>query len=97
MDLIHDRTQDIALVLLDLTLPGKSSEEVCAELQRERPETKVILTSAFSRASVSGFLKVFEHQMFIRKPYQLGQLVTVVRQAMPPEENLAAAAFGAGK
>ena len=97
VDLIHDRTQDIALVLLDLTLPGKSSEEVCTELQRVRPEAKVILTSAFSRASVSGFLKVFEHQMFIRKPYQLGQLVTVVRQALPLQENLTAAAFGTGK
>jgi two-component system, cell cycle sensor histidine kinase and response regulator CckA len=97
VDLIHDRTQDIALVLLDLTLPGKSSEEVCAELQRVRPEAKVILTSAFSRASVSGFLKVFEHQMFIRKPYQLGQLVTVVQQAFPLEEKLTAAAFGTGK
>jgi CheY-like chemotaxis protein len=87
VDLIHDWKQDIAVVLLDLTLPGKSSQEVFAELQRVRPEVKVILTSAYSWASVSGPLKFVEHQMFIRKPYQLSQLVTVVRQALPTEED----------
>jgi PleD family two-component response regulator len=46
VNLIRARDEEIAVVLLDLTLPGKSSLEVFEELQRTRPGVKVILTSA---------------------------------------------------
>jgi PAS domain S-box-containing protein len=82
-DLIRDGDEDIAVVLLDLTLPGKSSPEVFAELQRSRPDAKVILTSAYGRESVAGPLKGLDRQNFIRKPYQFSDLVTVVQQALP--------------
>jgi PAS domain S-box-containing protein len=86
VDLIRDSNQEIAVVLLDLTLPGKSSPEVFAELQRARPGAKVILTSAYGREIVSGPLKALERQSFIRKPYQFSELVTVVREALPHQE-----------
>jgi PAS domain S-box-containing protein len=86
VDLIHDQDENIAVVLLDLTLPGRSSPEVFAELQRRRPEAKVILTSAYGRESVAGPLKAMERQSFIRKPYHFSDLVTVVRQALPHED-----------
>ncbi|PWT92945.1 MAG: hypothetical protein C5B56_01555 [Proteobacteria bacterium] len=85
VDLIRDRGEEIAVVLLDLTLPGKSSPEVFAELQRVRPDAKVILTSAYGREIVAGPLKALERQSFIRKPYQFSELVTVVREALPHE------------
>jgi PAS domain S-box-containing protein len=87
VELIRDRGQDIAVVLLDITLPGKSSPEVFAELRRTRPRTKVILTSAYGRESVAGPLKAFEPENFIRKPYQFSELVTVVRDALPHEST----------
>jgi PAS domain S-box-containing protein len=85
VNLIHDNSKNIALVLLDLSLPGKSSQEVFAELQRFRPGVKVILTSAYGRESVAGPLTSLEPETFIRKPYHLNELVTVVRQALPLE------------
>jgi CheY-like chemotaxis protein/two-component sensor histidine kinase len=85
VELIRSQDEDIAVVLLDLTLPGRSSPEVFAELQRARPEAKVILTSAYGRESVAGPLKALERQSFIRKPYHFSELVTVVRQALPRE------------
>jgi DNA-binding response OmpR family regulator len=86
VELIRDRGNDIALVLLDITLPGKSSPDVFAELRRARPGAKVILTSAYGRESVTGSLKAFEPESFIRKPYQFSELVTVVRDALPRED-----------
>jgi two-component system cell cycle sensor histidine kinase/response regulator CckA len=83
VELIRSQDEDIAVVLLDLTLPGRSSPEVFAELQRTRPDAKVILTSAYGRESVAGPLKALERQSFIRKPYHFSELVTVVRQALP--------------
>jgi DNA-binding response OmpR family regulator len=84
VDLIRAQTEDIAVVLLDLTLPGKSSHEVFEELRRARPGAKVILTSAYGRESVPASLTGLQHENFIRKPYHLSELVSAVRNALPP-------------
>jgi two-component system cell cycle sensor histidine kinase/response regulator CckA len=85
VEMIRDRNHNIALMLLDLTLPGKSSHEVFDELQRTRPGVKVILTSAYGRERVAGSMRSLKRESFIRKPYQLNDLVTVVRHALPSE------------
>jgi DNA-binding response OmpR family regulator len=84
VNLIRAQDEEIAVVLLDLTLPGKSSLEVFEELQRTRPGVKVILTSAYGREGVSGSLRALRHESFIRKPYHLSELVSVVRSALLP-------------
>jgi DNA-binding NtrC family response regulator len=85
VDVIRDPSQHIALVLLDATLRGKSSQEVFAELQRVRPRVKVIITSAYGRDHIAGPLKALDSRMFLRKPYHLAELVTVVGQALPKD------------
>ena len=64
----------IDLILLDMTIPGASSVEIVAEA-RTRPDTKVILTSAYSQEMLK--LPMSEPQIrgFIRKPFQFGDLV----------------------
>jgi DNA-binding response OmpR family regulator len=84
VDLIRAQKEDIAVVLLDLTVPGKSSQEVFEELRRTRPDVKVILTSAHGRDRVDSLLRGLHHESFIRKPYHLGELVSVVREALAP-------------
>jgi PAS domain S-box-containing protein len=85
MQLIHDPGQHIALVLLDLTLPGKMSHQVFDELRRARPGLKVIFTSATGLESVADPMLALDRETFIRKPYHLNDLVSVVRQALPLE------------
>jgi len=48
IDLLREHSGKIHLVLLDLTIPGASSQEVLAEAARVRPDLKVIVTSAYS-------------------------------------------------
>jgi PAS domain S-box-containing protein len=86
VNLIRAQGEDIAVVLLDLTLPGKSSLEVLEELQHTRPAVKVILTSAYGREGVTRSLRALRHESFIRKPYQVSELVSVVRSALSPAE-----------
>jgi len=81
---IRAQKQEIGVVLLDLNLPGRSSVEVFEELQRTRPGVKVILTSAYGRESITGSLKALRHESFLRKPYHLNELVTAVRNSLPP-------------
>jgi PAS domain S-box-containing protein len=83
VDLIHDENQDIAVVLLDLTLPGRSSNDVFNELQRTRPSAKVILTSAYGRESLAWPLRALKRNSFLRKPYRLSELVKVVSHSLP--------------
>lgn len=85
VELIQDPNQDIAVVLLDLTLPGRSSQEVFSELQRTRPEAKVILTSAYGRESVGGSLRALKGNSFLRKPYRLSDVVKAVSHSLPAE------------
>jgi DNA-binding response OmpR family regulator len=95
VELIRDRSNEVALVLLDITLPGTSGPEVLAELRRIRPAAKVILTSAYGRETIAGSLKAFEPQGFLRKPYQLRHLVAVVREALPAGKDQPASGSGA--
>jgi two-component system, cell cycle sensor histidine kinase and response regulator CckA len=71
----------IDVLFLDITLPGVPSREVFEEARRLRPEMRVIVTSAYGADVAATSLQVrIEH--FIRKPYRLGNLVDLIRQAV---------------
>jgi signal transduction histidine kinase len=83
MDLIRTKNEKIDVLLLDITLPGASSREVLDEAQRLRPKMKVIATSAYGKERVTASLAGrVEH--FIRKPFGLDQLVSLIRESMSP-------------
>jgi CheY-like chemotaxis protein len=78
MDAIR-ANQRIDVLLLDITIPGASSGDVFAEARRLRPETRMIVLSAYPRDVAAASLHApVEH--FIRKPYQLSELVELIRQ-----------------
>jgi two-component system cell cycle sensor histidine kinase/response regulator CckA len=79
MELIRAHVDDLDLVLLDVTLPGMSSREIFEETQRIRPDLKVVLTSAYSKESIDASLAGQRVEHFIRKPFQLGDLVNLVQ------------------
>jgi two-component system cell cycle sensor histidine kinase/response regulator CckA len=81
VDLFQANEPDIAVVLLDMTLPGMSGPEVFAELQRIRPDVKVILTSAYSQETVLTAFGGHQAWDFVRKPYRLNDLVKSVQDA----------------
>jgi CheY-like chemotaxis protein len=65
-------------MLLDFTLPGVSSREVLQEVKRLRPDLLVILTSAYSRESVATSLAGLGFENFIRKPFQIEDLMVLL-------------------
>jgi two-component system, cell cycle sensor histidine kinase and response regulator CckA len=82
MDLVRTRGDDIDVILLDVTLPGTSSREVFEEAQRMRGNLKVVLTSAYDRKTVDAFFPGLQITQFIRKPFQLDELVGTLRDAL---------------
>jgi PAS domain S-box-containing protein len=82
LDIIRAHDRQIDVLLLDVTLVGAPSREVFEEASRLRPDTKVIVSSAYSepeaRAAVAGI-----PALFIRKPYQIGDLLAAIRDVLP--------------
>jgi PAS domain S-box-containing protein len=79
LNLIHKHDETIDAVLLDMTLPGAPIGEVFAEARRLWPEVKVIVTSAYGRHKAEELFPDMEMNAFIRKPYQLSELIDLVR------------------
>jgi two-component system, cell cycle sensor histidine kinase and response regulator CckA len=78
MELIRTHKDDIDVILLDVTLPGTSSREVFEEAQSLRPDLKMILTSAYGKETVDASFDGLRIDHFIRKPFQLGDLVKLL-------------------
>jgi CheY-like chemotaxis protein len=75
MDLIRTHKDGLDAILLDVTLPGRSSREVVEEAQRLRPDLKIILTSAYGKETIDANFTGLRIHHFIRKPFQLADLV----------------------
>jgi CheY-like chemotaxis protein len=82
IDLICGQNDDIGVILLDVTLPGRSSREVIQESQRIRPDIKIVLTSAYGREMVVPSLAAPQVTGFIRKPFRLADLVQLLRETL---------------
>ena len=70
------------MILLDMTIPGASSQEIIAEAANIKPEIRLILTSAYSREMVDGSVSVPQIHSFIRKPFRLVDLVDSIRNCL---------------
>ncbi len=81
IDLLRADGFDIDVMLLDMTIPGASSQEVIAQAAQSRPEIRVILTSAYSQDMIASSMKCAQVRGFIRKPYELRSLVQTLRNA----------------
>jgi PAS domain S-box-containing protein len=82
IDLLRSEGARIDLVLLDMTIPGISSHEVVVEAGHAKPSIKVILTSAYSQEAIARAMSHPQVRTFIRKPFQMGDLVKTLRSSL---------------
>lgn len=74
--------EEIACVLLDLTMPKMSGEETFRELRKVRPEVRVVLSSGYSEESAREQFAGLELAGFIQKPYEFETVAAVFRSAV---------------
>jgi PAS domain S-box-containing protein len=82
LELIRTREDTIDLMLLDVTLPGVPSRDVFEEARLKRPDLKTILTSAYSRETVETSFAGLHIDRFIRKPFQMVDLIALLQDAL---------------
>jgi PAS domain S-box-containing protein len=68
------RAEDIGAVVLDLTLPGLSGQEVFGLIRALKPEIRVIITSAYDRGIAGAILPGDPGVRFLQKPYRFSDL-----------------------
>jgi DNA-binding response OmpR family regulator len=80
IDLLRANRGKIDVILLDVNIPGASSREVVAEAVNVRSDIRVVLTSAYGQEIFLVATSVPQIKGFIRKPFQLADVVKALRQ-----------------
>jgi PAS domain S-box-containing protein len=81
--LLGENGTRIDAILLDVNMPGPSTAELVAKAAETRPNTSLILTSAFTEEMVRSKVRAPQIFRFIRKPFQFGDLLRTLRSCLP--------------
>ncbi len=80
IEFFNSHSNEIDIVLLDLTMPGPSGEEVFRELKKIKPDVKVILMSGYNSQDISQRLVGKGFAGFIQKPFTIQKLFEIITQ-----------------
>jgi PAS domain S-box-containing protein len=82
IELLRSKAAGIDLLILDISLPGRSSHEVLREAVDRWPQIKVVLASAYDEEMAKASLTASQVRGFVRKPYQVSTLLSTIRNAL---------------
>jgi len=82
LELFEAHQPQISAVLLDMTMPGPSSDEVFRELRRRQPDVRVVLTSGYNEQEATSRFVGKGLAGFIQKPWRPADLIEALRAAM---------------
>jgi DNA-binding response OmpR family regulator len=81
VDYFREHSDEVACVLLDLTMPNMGGEETFEELRKIRDDVRVVLSSGFSEQEAIGRFSEGGIVGFVQKPYRFEKLVAEVTSA----------------
>eukprot|EP01037_Dinobryon_pediforme_P018069 gene18069-18305_t len=90
-------TPDLALITLDLKMPGAVGYSGIALLHAERPSVPILVVSAAANASAADEVRAFGAVGFLRKDADLAQIEAAIRRAIDPALSDAGSITSAGK
>jgi CheY-like chemotaxis protein len=82
LSLLEQNPEQVDLVITDLQMPGLDGLELAAELLKINPTLPVVLTSAVIYGMPSEKLRSLGFRDFLTKPWDRGQLFSIIRQAL---------------
>ena len=78
----REHQDEIACVLLDLTMPKMGGEETFRAIRQISPDVRVVLSSGYSEETATGRFAGLGLAGFIQKPYQLDTMIATLREAV---------------
>ncbi len=85
LEIYDERSDEIDVVLLDMTMPEMSGAEVYEELQLRDTNARVVLTSGYHESAVAHRFTAEGGAAFIQKPYTLDELAATLDGALESE------------
>jgi two-component system cell cycle sensor histidine kinase/response regulator CckA len=82
VELFREHANDIVAVLLDMTMPRMSGEDVFRAIRTLRPDVKVILSSGYNEPETISLFQSKGLAGFIQKPYQPLKLIEKLREVL---------------
>ncbi|MFZ5867625.1 MAG: PAS domain S-box protein [Thermodesulfobacteriota bacterium] len=87
LELYRTQREEISLVLLDLIMPGMGGKRCLEELLGIDPELKVLVASGYSANGLIDDVLHCGATCFVSKPYNMRQLLRVVRETLETTER----------
>jgi len=82
LDVFVRQSQEVDLVILDLTMPGMSGAHVLPKLRAIRSEVPIVVSSGYSKAEAVQQCGPWPADGFLPKPFNLAQLAEAVQAAL---------------
>ncbi len=82
VDSFREKSEEIDLVVLDLTLPYMKGEDVMRRIMEMRPDTRVIVSSGSPDEERMKMLIKLGAKAFIKKPYPFEKLLRLIREVL---------------
>jgi CheY-like chemotaxis protein len=80
VNLLKDRSREIAMVVLDINMPGMGGHETYAQMRTLVPNLIAIFTTTHSAETILLDAKLQEGATFLQKPYDVDALHQAVRK-----------------
>jgi PAS domain S-box-containing protein len=94
VQIFRTHANDIKAVLLDMTMPHMSGEEVFREMRTIKPEVRVILSSGYNERETISVFQGKGPAAFIQKPYQPMKLLEKVRDILRQTDRVGSTEAG---
>ena len=82
LEMFTKHTAAITAVVLDMTMPKMSGEQVCRNIHSIKPDALVILSSGFDEQEASSLFVGRQLAGFLQKPYGPGMLMEKMREVL---------------
>ena len=84
VEILSQRTREVGVVVLDVTMPGMNGEEAFKRLKAVRADVPVILSTGHSEAEIAGRFAGAGLAGILHKPYTAAQLAEKIKSALQP-------------
>ena len=83
LNALREHPTDIRIILLDMTMPGMTTDEIVQAIRALNSTVSILLNSGYtSNDAVNQMLAEHSVQGFLGKPYTLGELVGKVQELL---------------